>query len=500
MNSERKEVMRDSTLFAGSVYIAMSITVVMQIMIRRFLGPKLSGIWSALAVLRGYAGFMHLGVLSGAERELPYLRARGEDEQVKIIADTTLTFDLLITLLTVSGYFIYAMLSKENHSPELVYGLYFVAAFYLILQFVNVFVVVFVRTKKNFRLMSEWTLVFGVFEAIGLTVAAYYFGLYGMFWMLLASVALKALYIPLRTTCRIRLAIDRQELLRLLGIGLPIFLNSVLVITLRSIDQLFIGAYYSATMLGFYSVATMANNFLLTLPNAISAVIYPRLQERYAHENDDPASLKYMVTTPMFVLAIMMPPVIGAAYFMLPPIVHLVLPQFVSGVSAMKILICSSYFFALQGGAQQFLITTNRQWFSFAIMTTVVGLQVLGLYLVTVFDGDMTTLATIMVGVYFLLFLGSNFFSLKIIMNAAELAAYLGRLLLPFIYSVAVILTIEHLWPREISATLTSLVLAIIAMIVFLFTYLPLLYWLQRRTGVVAMMWQLATSALRKLS
>jgi hypothetical protein len=70
-----------------------------QIIIGMFLEPKEYGIISFVALWGLYAGLINPGMLSAAQREIPYLIGKKEKEQSKKVQNIAISSDLLYSVL-----------------------------------------------------------------------------------------------------------------------------------------------------------------------------------------------------------------------------------------------------------------------------------------------------------------------------------------------------------------------------------------------------------------
>src|SRR5215213_7164856 len=84
--AEHLSVARDFSVYSALNIISLVLLLGTGLVLRRYLGLYLAGVWTALEVLPAYAGYAHLGTLNAAERELPFLlgaRRTGDFEKLK---------------------------------------------------------------------------------------------------------------------------------------------------------------------------------------------------------------------------------------------------------------------------------------------------------------------------------------------------------------------------------------------------------------------------------
>ena len=151
------------------------------LVLRRYLGLTLAGIWTALEVLPTYAAYAHLGVLNAAERELPYLLGadRGAD------FDRAEGHAVLVLPRARRGRCRRARhrrggAARADRARTFFVGL-LVYAPLLWMQILATYYVLLFRARQRFVDLSRWQGAANLLKAALTVGGGYTFGLYGIF-------------------------------------------------------------------------------------------------------------------------------------------------------------------------------------------------------------------------------------------------------------------------------------------------------------------------------
>ncbi|KAF0121448.1 MAG: hypothetical protein FD151_1234, partial [bacterium] len=106
-DSTKDQIIKDSSKFITSVYLGNITGIITGIVTRKFLGPTLMGVWSYIQVIQYYSNLGHLGVLSAAERELPYYFGKKDQAISDKIKNNAFAFTFLVSLLFFFGLVAY---------------------------------------------------------------------------------------------------------------------------------------------------------------------------------------------------------------------------------------------------------------------------------------------------------------------------------------------------------------------------------------------------------
>ena len=109
--SIKKEIVRDASAYVPTTYISLIVGVISGLIVRKFLDPSLMGDWVMLSTVLGYALFCHLGILDGAEREIPYCHGKGDYQKAEEVKNAAFTFCVIAAAITSAIFLISAISS-----------------------------------------------------------------------------------------------------------------------------------------------------------------------------------------------------------------------------------------------------------------------------------------------------------------------------------------------------------------------------------------------------
>jgi O-antigen/teichoic acid export membrane protein len=130
---------------------------------------------------------------------------------------------------------------------------------------------------------------------------------------------------------------------------------------MRSIDRLIILRWLGTLALGYYSLSVMALGFMLYLPDSIAYVLYPRLLRDFRHHDRRPEAIRGQVERALRTLAVLVPALCGLAYLVAREAIMLVLPNFMPGLTSVRVLCFGAGGLTLANLSSIVLMTVGRQ-------------------------------------------------------------------------------------------------------------------------------------------
>jgi len=477
--SKRKEILKDTGIYVVSSYIAQFLDIVNGILLRRFLGPSSMGVWAFLQVIQSYAKHSSLGITTATARDVPYFRQKGDAVKVEEVKNLVYSFTLASAALTAVVIVCFAFLNKKNYSPQIFYGLLVVAALVVLQRLYNLYVVL-LRAHKEFMFTGLLNIVSSFGTLLWTVVLTWKFQLYGFFAGMILNYVLLIFFIRQKTSYRFSTLFSWKAFLPLLSLGSAVFISDILRSVLTSLDRLMVAKYLGFEALGIYSVALMADNYLYSLPNMFGVIFFPHFQEAFA-KNDRNKDLEKYLKQPTLVLACFFPLLIGMVWCASDWIVPWLLPQYTEGILALKILSLGSFFFAISHSYSTFLLTVKRHWLLIPIHGVCVlfgfGINLWFIHLGWKLEG--VAAAEGLIAAFYFYFLAS------VVLKSFCGWYDIGRFLLPltglFCYFTVALFAVDHL-PLYCDALWKSL----LQYILFVAVMLPILFWGEKKSGVIS--------------
>ena len=405
--TEKRKILRQVGSFASASLLTQGITVIASILTRRFLGPLQMGVWSFIQVILIYAEYSTLGINNAVSREIPFHLGAKNHERAEEIKNLVFNFSVSTSLVIAAGMTLFACLYRKHLRPELLYGLFFAAAL-IIFQRVNNLLIELLRSYKKFALLSRQMIFSAIVNAGLIALLAYRFKIYGFITAMCLSLAFNIGYFLHHEKFHFRWRLDIGQVGQLIGYGFPLMMIAFLNSALQSFDRLMITRFLGFEALGWYSIAIMSSTYIYSIPNSIGIVMLPNVQERYG-EAQNIQGLKSYLLKWTFAYRDMMPILIGLAWVWVPGLVAWVLPQYQNGLDAMKLLVLSSFFFAMHNPYEHFLIAIKKHWRIFPVIFSAFAAAVLLIGLAVKNRLGIAGIAAAMTGTAFIQFSGIYF-------------------------------------------------------------------------------------------
>jgi O-antigen/teichoic acid export membrane protein len=345
--------------------------------------------------------------------------------------------------------------------------------------FYNLYVVM-LRADKDFSLLSRALLFNSAAMFVLVSTLTYFFELRGIFFASLIATLLSFLFIRALTSYRLSVAFKPVIAGSLFKVGFPILVAGGVYTVLLSIDKIAIIKMLGPRELGYYSIAVLALTYTNTFPKLFGIVLFPNMQEVLGKTGSKKSVLGY-VKSAAFMMAYIFPVLLAAAYFLIPLLVHYVLPKYIPGLDSMKILLMGCFFLSLAPLGEKFAIAVNRQ---VVIIPMVIFAALLGwgldYFLIKAGYGINGAALGISIA-YLTYFLIIYSYALGHCDAVRSIAASLAKIFVPFLYAVGAAILVDRSM-----AGFTIIVRSVVGGIIWLIAYLPMLWYVNRKTQVVS--------------
>jgi O-antigen/teichoic acid export membrane protein len=347
--------------------------LILNLLAAAILGPVLFGTWVLLSLLIGYSGSLSLGIVNGANREIPFLSGAGRHAEAERVEDVALTASIGGAVIAVALAVIIGplLITGEVETTWIAVALFGGALAFQ--QFFALQQVLF-RSRMRFRAAAMQLLILGVaIPIIGAPLLT--FGLEGILsaqvLVFLVALGLGTWLLP-----RVpRLTWDGALARRTAGIGFPIMVAGLVAAVRTTTDRWLVLAFLGRVEVGYYGLVGVVMGGLLVLSGIVSQQFYPRLA--YAHgEGRSGAELLAMagrqnLYAASLVAAAAAPAAIGG-WFLIP----VVLPEYQPAVVPLMIVLAGVVLASASSGFGNLLNTVGAHRRYLAIQTLGLAMNV----------------------------------------------------------------------------------------------------------------------------
>jgi O-antigen/teichoic acid export membrane protein len=358
---KKEKIISDTKNYVLSMYIAKLVSFPCGIITARWLGPLLYGTWNAVKIILTYTPFLQLGISSGVKREVPILKGALKSDDIETIKESAANAIFIISLIFLICLIISTFFLGGIFSPLIINGLRIVG-FIAFFNLSETFFINLLEAEGTFSFSIRVNILKNVFTGVAQVILVVLFGIYGVF----AAVFLGAMlaYLYLRSKVNIKLnffCIKLQAIKNLMKPGVPMLLIGIAHTFFYAADRLVILSTLGKKALGIYAIALLVSTFLEFIPSALFRVLLPNVLERIGKDKKVLESKKIWFN-PAMVLSYVMPVLTGIVWIVAPVLVQYVLPKYVDGIGALKVLSVSVYFLALISVYRIFFIGLNKHY------------------------------------------------------------------------------------------------------------------------------------------
>jgi O-antigen/teichoic acid export membrane protein len=444
-----RKFVRDSVGYALVQYLVRATVMFRGVIAARFLGPGLYGAWNAIQIMIDYGALAPAGTQQGLDQMVPPRIVAGDAAALARVKRAA-----LFNICLLSGAFAVAcmLVWRFGHSVMLQsWGAAGVGAAMICAVTTNLayYQMSVTRSHGDISTSSGQTLIQGAVGAgLGLVLLPWLQG-WGLLlgWTIgcVAAFAFSTVrsrpYAPLSPS-------PSAESFDLVQIGLPMFVFIASALVMRNLDRIIILRYLGTQDLGYYSLSVMALTFLLYMPDSVTYVMYPRLLHAFGESSRDPASIRPSIERVLQAISVLVPFLSGLAFLFAQPAVSLILPKFLPGVGALRILCFGAVALAFSNLASIVMMTIGRQ-----LLLVPVAIFGVGLYAVLDFAAvkmgyGITGVASATLVAYVInsaVLLGLALAGIGL--RAKALVVLLGKLFAPCAVGLALAFALEHWMP-----------------------------------------------------
>ena len=474
--SIKKTLIKDTALYSLANYFAMALGIVVSIIAKALLGAAGAGQWALIKVFCSYGEYSDLGTRNAMLREMAQSSGSGDKEKSLLVRDSSFSFMSLMACVSATIIFFSAFFKVQD--PVLRKGLFVASLLVIATQGYN-FYLCLLRTLKKITALSSLVVLNMVFVTLFSLLGCWMARVIGFALGTFFATAISAFLGYKFSGSAVLWKWDSKEIIRLLKIGVPTVLISYALVTFLSLDSVMIGKMIGLKELGYYTIGLMAVQQVSTIGRFTQIILMPYIQEHYGKSKQIKESRHYFLRITR-VLVFVLPVIIAGVIFLLPCVVHYLLPKFLPGIFSMKILVLGYFFVVVNEMSSTILFTMNKQGRLIPILLGLV-LMAFALNYGFIRKGwgiEGVAIATGMT--YFFYFIFLFVFAFREILTGFELFKTIILVIFIFLYFSSMIFFLDqHIHIRAV------LMEGIIKCGVFIFLFLPFLVYLEKKEGLL---------------
>jgi O-antigen/teichoic acid export membrane protein len=332
------------------------------ILLRRILGPELTGIWNSFDIALAYLSMISIGIGFSAERLIPGLIGEAGQIQREKIRDLTITWTFLESILVSLCCLAYVSGFGNRHSPDVRVGLWLLPVLFLSHKLVSMLLML-LRSTKQFRDYSVVTIVTHILDW-SLVVWAAVGGLKGVFAGATVAALAKLVYLFYLTTRRrdlsFRWRLKLSEVRLHLRYALSYSAFKATFTLSERLDSVVVAYLLGSAALGTYFLGYQITKALLEVPIALSYVAFPHLMQKHGVAGETSEFSAEFIRFVKWDLFLLIPVLLPIGFFGSEVLIAHVLPSFAFGIPAVKLLVAVMGLLAVRHLYYHVLIANGR--------------------------------------------------------------------------------------------------------------------------------------------
>jgi O-antigen/teichoic acid export membrane protein len=348
---------RTILVFMGAQGAALALQMSATLIAARVAGPDAVGYAAWIGLFPMYAIWLTGGVLMGADLMIPLRRGAGRPDEVERIHQVACAVCLLaMAVCTVIGVAAWAGLLAAGRTG-LAWKL-LCAGVLSAASILNTYVSVMLVVNKHLRLLGAKFLTEGLLYWLFLPMA--WGGTAGLTVRLLLVSLLGPLAFLWAGRTWIRPVWNRAMAVSLALMGIPMMAARFLLTLNYGLDRTLIAFFMNDQALGLYALAMLVMTVLKLAPYAVGRVLNPHLGELYGRTGDA-RRLRSALWRHIAILQAVMAPLMIAGWFAVAPLTRWLLPAYLPGVPAARVMLLSGLAVAPMSGYVFYFITRQQR-------------------------------------------------------------------------------------------------------------------------------------------
>ena len=373
----KNRLIKDTTKLGLSTLISKFIVIIRGFVIPRIVSPEVYGIFRTLNLVLDYTGLGHLGFTHAIDKQIPFYRGQNDQESLKIAKNSAFTFIFLISIffaIVLCGYsFTY------SNNPIYHKGILVVA---ITIPFVLFFLYssVLLRTENRFGILSIISVTYTLIALVLAAILGKYYGAIGLILSVFLSYFLIDGFLWFKGDLKLLFMIDLSQLKLLFRVGLPLLIIQLLYQILLTVDSLIIIKNLPVVQFGYYSIAITISRSVQDIPLVINGIIFPRSSEKFG-ETGNPKDLENLFISPLILISLLMPFIIGTLIFLSEIFIDYVIPKYRPAFLPTEILLMGGFFISCAMISYQLFISIGKLFHVVKIYIVIIVIEFVLCYL-----------------------------------------------------------------------------------------------------------------------
>lgn len=331
-------------------------------LIAKTLQPANFGIWITMTLFVSYGGLLALGTIESLLKQLPFHKGKGDLARVRRLENVVLGANMgTATAIVVIGLILSVVIKWADVSSIIMpVRIMIVTAGLSLLSSFSYYRLVAHQDFKTVAILDAARALLNMALVVGF---AHFWGLNGAaagFCLTEAAICIASAALSNASYGRAKIVIDFRSIWASIGVGFPITIFWWVFMVQSSVDRLVSVSLLGKVPTGYYGLGISIISAVALLPQSISRVLYPRINEKLG-ETGREKDLFRIILIPTRIIGLVIAAGAGVAVIVMPLVYRWLLPKYGPGLVSGQILVLLCIFRLSMTNGVNFLIATNKQ-------------------------------------------------------------------------------------------------------------------------------------------
>jgi len=323
----------------------------------KLLNPHGFGLWSLLNSIPDYSRYLHLGCRDYMRFAVPRLEAQGDTDAIHRVEASVFWGSLAPNMGVAVALLILS--ATSSFATDVRVGLV-AMAFLTVLTCLYEFYVTLMKGHQMFRALSRGMYLRNTVQLSLSVLLMIYLGIYGLFIALPVTTLVGLIYLRSQCSFNPLKGFSWPTYFELVREGWPLTAFTFLMTLMITSGRLLVAGWLTTEEVGYYALSTLALGGMLNFPGAAREVVEPRMMQELDSLQGEAVLDRYLYR-PLIINACYLPLIIAPLYFMIPPLIERLLPQYTPGIVPLQIVLFGFYFLAVFYPMRGIIVANRRQ-------------------------------------------------------------------------------------------------------------------------------------------
>lgn len=338
MRSSLQRILRGGLHLSFARISVLGLSVLQSLILAKLLGPNGFGEVSLFALILTYVNLTGFGFDSVAAREIPGYAVSGKQKAIEHVINNSITIE--ITLRMVISLMV-MLIGIIWFSGTMRIGMILIAPALVVQRFSAIYYSM-QNSLKGFAALGRATMISGFLIAVLTILLVKFTGVYTKLLATFVTEAIVAYYLAKKMSFKFRLTFRGGRFREMLIMGLPFVALNLVYYLWQASDRTLVAKFMDLRTLGIYSFAVYCVQLLLTFLTDFNAVLQPFMYERISKECS-PRDIFPIIKKPTIFYAYLTPIVICFLWVLYPPVLKVLLPDYLDSVPVFRLLVFQLY-------------------------------------------------------------------------------------------------------------------------------------------------------------